>query len=106
MRSARVFGRTTTFDTPILQEALIAKILYVTTYSATDPTKATLPFILSVGAVNGGHTPQIALLADAPLLAKDAIAAQIKGRRLSTADRAVGQADGSRRARLCLRTLQ
>jgi len=57
----------------------MAKILYVTTYAANDPTKATLPFILSVGAINGGHSPQIALLAEAPLLAKDSIAAQIKG---------------------------
>ena len=57
----------------------MSKILYVTTYAANDPTKATLPFILSVGALAAGHNPQIALLAEAPLLTKDSIAEQING---------------------------
>ncbi len=57
----------------------MAKLLYVTTYAADNPTKASLPFILSLGAVDAGHTPQIALLVEAPLLMKDSIAEQIKG---------------------------
>jgi predicted peroxiredoxin len=55
----------------------MATILYVGTHGPVDPTRATLPFILSVGAVAAGHKPQIALLTEAVNLMNDAVAGQI-----------------------------
>jgi predicted peroxiredoxin len=56
----------------------MASILYVGTHGPVDPTRATLPFILSVGAIQAGHSPRIALLTEAVMLAFDHIASQIQ----------------------------
>ena len=56
----------------------MATILYVGTHGAVDPTRATLPFILSVGAIKAGHAPQIALLTEAVHLITDVLIDQIK----------------------------
>jgi predicted peroxiredoxin len=56
----------------------MASILYVGTHGPVDTTRATLPFILSVGAIQAGHSPRIALLTEAVLLAFEDIASQIQ----------------------------
>ncbi len=56
----------------------MATILYVGTHGAVDPTRATLPFILSVGAFKAGYNPQIALLTEAVHLIADELIGQIK----------------------------
>jgi uncharacterized protein involved in oxidation of intracellular sulfur len=57
----------------------MATILYVSTYGSDDPTRATLPFVAALGAVEAGHTPQIFLAGEATNLMKDVIAEQVHG---------------------------
>lgn len=57
----------------------MAKILYIGTHGPVDPTRATLPFLLSTGAIEGGHRPSIALLTEAVTLIRDDVAAQVHG---------------------------
>jgi predicted peroxiredoxin len=55
----------------------VATILYVGTHGVVDPTRATLPFVLALGALQAGHEPQIALLTKAAWLARASLAEQI-----------------------------
>ncbi len=55
----------------------MSTILYGTSFGSDDPTRATLPFVAALGAVNAGHQAQIALLGEATYLVKDIIAKQI-----------------------------
>lgn len=57
----------------------MATILYVSTYGCDDPTRATLPFVLGLGAVEAGHTAEIFLAGEATFLMKDIIAEQVHG---------------------------
>jgi predicted peroxiredoxin len=57
----------------------MATILYVSTYGSDDPTRATLPFVAALGAVEAGHKPQVFLAGEAVNLMKDVIADQIHG---------------------------
>jgi uncharacterized protein involved in oxidation of intracellular sulfur len=57
----------------------MATILYTSTWGTDDPTRATLPFLSALGAVEAGHQPEIALLGEATYLMKDVIADQIDG---------------------------
>ena len=57
----------------------MATILYVSTYGSDDPTRATLPFVAALGAVEAGHKPQVFLAGEAVNLMKDLIADQIHG---------------------------
>lgn len=57
----------------------MATILYVGTLGSDDPTRATMPFLAAVGALDAGHQPQIALLGEATYLVKDHIAEQVAG---------------------------
>jgi len=57
----------------------MATILYVSTYGSDEATRATMPFHMAMGAVEAGHTPQIALAGEATYLMKDYIAQQIRG---------------------------
>ena len=57
----------------------MAKILYTTSYGSDDPTRATIPFVASLGAIEADHEPVIALLAEATYLLKDSVADQIDG---------------------------
>lgn len=53
----------------------MATLLYVGSHGVEDPTRAGLVFVGANGAKEAGHTPQIALVGDAVLLMKEAIAA-------------------------------
>ncbi len=57
----------------------MAKILFVGTHGAEDPTRATFPFMEAKGAIEAGHETGIILMIDAPPLIKDSIAAQVHG---------------------------
>jgi predicted peroxiredoxin len=53
----------------------MAILLYVGSHGVEDPTRAGLVFVGANGAKEAGHTPHIALVGDAVLLMKEAIAA-------------------------------
>ena len=57
----------------------MATILYSSTHGTDDPTRATLPFVSALGAVEAGHQAQILLLGEAAFMVKDTLAAQIHG---------------------------
>ena len=57
----------------------MATILYTSTYGTDDPTRATLPFLGALGALEAGHQAQILLMGEATYLVKDYLAAQIHG---------------------------
>ncbi len=57
----------------------MATILYTSTYGTDDPTRATLPFLGALGALEAGHQAQIALQGEATFLMKDYLAEQIHG---------------------------
>ena len=57
----------------------MAKILYIGTHGTDDPTKATFPFLMAKGAIEGGHETGLILMGEAAPLIKDHIAAQVQG---------------------------
>ncbi|MBI4531686.1 MAG: hypothetical protein HY709_09185 [Candidatus Latescibacteria bacterium] len=57
----------------------MSTILYISTFGSDDPTRATLPFVAALGAVEAGHQPQIALMGEATYLMKDDVAGAIHG---------------------------
>ena len=57
----------------------MATILYTSTYGTDDPTRATLPFLAALGALEAGHQAQIILQGEATFLMKDYLAEQIHG---------------------------
>jgi uncharacterized protein involved in oxidation of intracellular sulfur len=57
----------------------MATVLYTSTFGSDDPTRATIPFVTALGALDAGHQAQIALLGEATYLMKDYIAEQIHG---------------------------
>ncbi len=57
----------------------MATILFSSTYGTDDPTRATLPFLAALGALEAGHQAQILLQGEATFLMKDYLAAQIHG---------------------------
>jgi predicted peroxiredoxin len=57
----------------------LATILYVSTYGSDDPTRATLPFVAALGALEAGHNAQIFLAGEATFLMKDVVAEQVHG---------------------------
>jgi predicted peroxiredoxin len=57
----------------------VATILYVANSGSDDPTRATIPFVMALGAAEAGHQAQIALVGEATCLMKDYIAEQIHG---------------------------
>jgi uncharacterized protein involved in oxidation of intracellular sulfur len=56
----------------------VASILFVGSYGSDDPTRASIPFISALGAIDAGHEPAIALVGEAAFLLKDSIADQIQ----------------------------
>ena len=50
------------------------KMLFVGTHGSESPTHAVLPFLQAQGAVDEGHEAEIALVGDAVVLMKDAVA--------------------------------
>lgn len=57
----------------------MAKILFVSTYGSDDPTRATLPFVAALGAIEAGHQAEIFLAGEATYLMKEVIADQVHG---------------------------
>ncbi|MFQ5947772.1 MAG: hypothetical protein ACE5KX_02790 [Acidimicrobiia bacterium] len=57
----------------------MSTILYTTSYGSDDPTRATIPFVGALGAVDAGHEPELALLGEATYLMKDSVADQVSG---------------------------
>lgn len=57
----------------------MATILFNVTNATNDPTKATLPFIGAVGAVENGDQPQVMLLGEGAYLAVASVADSIHG---------------------------
>ena len=54
-------------------------IFLLGTNGTDDPTRASLPFHVAVGALEAGHQPQVGLGGEATSLAKQAVAATIQG---------------------------
>lgn len=52
----------------------MARMLFSGTHGSDDPTKAALPLLAAVGALDGGHEAEIFLLGEAVYLMKDDIA--------------------------------
>ena len=57
----------------------MAKILYQGTHGTDDPTRASMPFHMALGAVEAGHAPEIGLAGDAVVCIKDNIIDSVKG---------------------------
>lgn len=57
----------------------MAKLLFTGTHGPDDPTRATLPFHMARGAIEGGHEVSISLMADAPYLLKNELREAIVG---------------------------
>ena len=57
----------------------MAKQLYIATHGSEDPTRATLPFLLTSGATDAGHEPAIVLMGDAVVLLRDEVADNVQG---------------------------
>lgn len=53
------------------------RILYVGTYGAEQPARATMPFAAALAAAGAGDQPQLLLRADATLLMKESVARRI-----------------------------
>ena len=57
----------------------MTSILFTTTAGTHDPTQASLAFVATMGAIDAGHEPSVALLGEATYLMKDYLAEQIDG---------------------------
>ncbi|MCG3209735.1 MAG: hypothetical protein FOGNACKC_03362 [Anaerolineae bacterium] len=57
----------------------MATILYTSSHGSDDPTRATIPFVAALGAVEAGHKAEIVLLGEATYLMKDYIVEQVHG---------------------------
>ena len=57
----------------------MTKILYLGTHGTDDPTRASMPFHMALGAVEGGHAAEINLAGDAVGCIPDKIIESIKG---------------------------
>jgi predicted peroxiredoxin len=57
----------------------MAKLLLTGTHGPDDPTRATLPFHVAKGAIEGGHEVSVVLMADAPFLLKNELRDAIVG---------------------------
>jgi uncharacterized protein involved in oxidation of intracellular sulfur len=57
----------------------VATILYTSTHGSDDPTRATIPWVFALGAIEAGHKPQIALIGEATYLMKDVVIDNVHG---------------------------
>ena len=57
----------------------MTRILAITTHATDNPTKATLPFALALGAVDAKKEIGIVLIGEGTYLAKSVIAGSIQG---------------------------
>jgi predicted peroxiredoxin len=58
---------------------LMKRILFNVTNGSNDPTKATLPFIGAVSAIDNGDRPEVALLGEGAYLAVPEVASAVHG---------------------------
>jgi predicted peroxiredoxin len=72
-------GGRTVEDNGYNQEGAMSVILFSSTFGSDDPTRATIPFVAALGAIEAGHEAQIGLLGEATYLIRDEIAAHIHG---------------------------
>ncbi len=54
------------------------KFFYLGSHGPEDPTRAGLPFHMAKGALEAGHTVEVALQGDAALLFNETIAANVQ----------------------------
>jgi predicted peroxiredoxin len=52
----------------------MARLFFNGTHGSENPTKAVLPFLSAIGAVEAGHQAAIGLVADAVVVMKDVVA--------------------------------
>ena len=57
----------------------MTKILYLGTYGTDDPTRASMPFHMALGAIEAGHSAEINLAGDASYCIQDKIIECVKG---------------------------
>ena len=57
----------------------MGSILFASSFGSDDPTRATLPFLGALAAVDAGHETAIALQGEAVYLMKDIIVKHIHG---------------------------
>jgi predicted peroxiredoxin len=57
----------------------MGKLLYVGTYGTDDPTRASMPFVATLGALDRGHEAGIVLMGEAVYLLKGEVADQVHG---------------------------
>ena len=57
----------------------MATMLFYSTHGSDDPTRATLPFVLTSGALDAGHKPAVVLVGEAVVVMRDTIAENIQG---------------------------
>lgn len=56
----------------------MANMIYAATYGYDNSTRATLPFFMAKGAVDGGHQADIILIGDATALIQATVATDVK----------------------------
>ena len=57
----------------------MAKILYQGTHGTDEPTRASMPFHMALGASQAGHNPLISLAGDAAYCIQDLVIENVKG---------------------------
>jgi uncharacterized protein involved in oxidation of intracellular sulfur len=57
----------------------MSSILFVGTHGSDDPTMATFPFELAVGAAKEGHEAKVALLGEAVTMMRNPVADELHG---------------------------
>lgn len=57
----------------------MGKLLMVGTYGTDDPTRATMPFLITSGALDRDHEPMIALMGEAVYLMRDGVVDEVSG---------------------------
>jgi uncharacterized protein involved in oxidation of intracellular sulfur len=57
----------------------MAKILYQGTHGTDEPTRASMPFHMAMGASEAGHAAEISLAGDATYCIQDLVIAHIQG---------------------------
>ena len=55
----------------------MARILIISTHGSEDPTRAGLAFLMTRGAVEAGHRPEVLLAGDASVLARKVVAESV-----------------------------
>jgi predicted peroxiredoxin len=57
----------------------MASDLFIGMHGSEDPTKATFPFLMAVGALDAGHKTGIILIGDAVVLMNSTVADNVQG---------------------------